>query len=257
MHFTVSGRGPAGGGGGARHRAVARTLLLGQHHAGQDRRHHHQPRDRAGLTGEAGKRRSDAVGGGRHDLAPAPRISQRTGAGRAWPPAASAPSAWRARRPHGRRWHASAWSAAGRRSRWPARCCSTWRSVSTTKPRLARVAQAARPAGRWQRRRRTTAGSAGWPGRPVRARRSVQARWSVSSRAAVLHALAQFGVRAVSACAWYSAWAQTSPTWLTRISAPDSGGLRGSGALRRVGSAGGAGAGGMRHPQGAQWRCQH
>ena len=28
-------------------------------------------------------------------------------------------------------------------------------------------------------------------------------------------------MRAVSACAAYKAWAQTSPTWLTRISAPD------------------------------------
>ena len=35
-------------------------------------------------------------------------------------------------------------SSAGRRSRWPARCCSTWRSVSTTKPRL--VASPSRPA---------------------------------------------------------------------------------------------------------------
>ena len=48
----------------------------------------------------------------------------------------------------------------------------------------------------------------------------VQARWSVSSRAAARTGCFSVGSRVVSACALYSACAQTSPTWFTRIRAP-------------------------------------
>ncbi|MNV65842.1 hypothetical protein D3C71_1585640 [compost metagenome] len=50
----------------------------------------------------------------------------------------------------------------------------------------------------------------------------VQARWSVSSRAASSRWAWSAGSRVMAACAVYRACAQTSPTWLTRISAPAS-----------------------------------
>ena len=73
----------------------------------------------------------------------APRIAQRTGAGRRRAPALSAATAWPA--------SSSlicvtmardARSPAGRRSRWLSRCRSTWRSVSTRKPKLVWIAGA-------------------------------------------------------------------------------------------------------------------
>src|SRR5581483_5894487 len=58
-------------------------------------------------------------------------------------------------------------------------------------------------------------------GRPPssRMRSMLHARWSSSSRAACASASLMRSLRAVSACPWYSAWAQISPTWFTRISA--------------------------------------
>jgi putative redox protein len=218
MHFVVSRQGPAAGGGGARHRAVARALLLGQHHAGQDRRHHHQPRDRAGLTGPPRRQMRCAVV---VITLAAPRISQRTGSRQhlaagvlrvvGMPPFVARASA----------------------RRWPRAVVGGRQAVQVAGQVLLDLAlgldHEAQAGGVAQAAGQQADGKgAGVPQRvqqagPVpssRRRWAVQARWSVSSRAAACMRWRSSGVRAVSACAWYSAWAQTSPTWFTRISAP-------------------------------------
>ena len=225
MHFIVSGRGLPRGGGGARHRAVARTLLLGQHHAGARR-----PRSRPASNDAskpdrdaAAQRRSDAVRGGRHHLGgaahqPAHRRRQRHAAGGQRVVGMAALVVLHGL-DDGARTH-----------------------VRRRQPAPGGRPGAPRPGARSRRR---SPGSRGRPARPAsrpmpkapayhsglsRLARSpssasrccVQARWSVSSRAAWSISRRSSSLRAVSACAWYSACAQTSPTWLTRISAPES-----------------------------------
>ena len=69
----------------------------------------------------------------------------------------------------------------------------------------------------------TTADSAGWCARPVA---RVGARSRPGGRPPARRHAAMWArnrsSRAVRACAWYSAWAHTSPTWSTRINAPES-----------------------------------
>ena len=144
MHFVVSGVRPAGGGGRAGDRAVAREVLLGDDHARQDGRDR-RPATRSSRPMPARRStRSEVVRGRRHHLGrPAASPSApATGSGAA--PARSAATAWPASSLFICATIArEARSPAGSRSRWLARCCSTWRSVSTTKPRLAASPSAA------------------------------------------------------------------------------------------------------------------
>eukprot|EP01136_Pigoraptor_vietnamica_P018639 Opistho-1_new@65289 len=178
----------APGGGGARRGAVARKILLGERDAGQDRRHDDRRGDRRGLV-----RRT----AGPHQpviqmrwavvvmTLAMPRINHRTGAGSDVAPACSAAAAGRAS--CARLWAAigrEETAAAGKLARCGSRCCSTWRSVSTTKPRLAaspmraainpRLKEPAYHSGLSQLVRPFNSAN----------RASVQARWSASSRAA-------------------------------------------------------------------------
>jgi hypothetical protein len=180
----------ARGGGGACHRAVAREVLFGHHHAGQDRRHHDQPRP-------SWRPERTVRARGRCGSSPArPRISQRTGAGSAAPPAASASSAWRA---------SSSFI-----------CATTARDSASGRQALQVAGQVgldlafgldhetqadavAGPAGQQADRK-----GAGVPQRVQQAgavaqfiqARSVQARWSVSSRPAATIWARSSGVRA-------------------------------------------------------------
>ena len=107
----------------------------------QDGRDHDQLRAGRGLSAAA---RSDVVRGGRHDLGR--RAHQALRRRRQFGRAGAARPARRARprRPSSApRSARDAWSPAGSRSRWLSRCASTWRSVSTTKPRLTRSPSAA------------------------------------------------------------------------------------------------------------------
>ena len=82
----------------------------------------------------------------------------------------------------GRRWRAGrVRPAAGRRSRWLSRCCSTWRLGLGKKARWDASLPAPGHEDRSRIRRRTTAGSADWAAAPVR-RYWVQAGDPVSSR---------------------------------------------------------------------------
>ncbi len=193
----------AGRRGGAGDRAVAREVLFGDDHAGA-RRPRSRPATRssrpdpdAGAAGLA-RRRMGRLARYRRcavlviTLAAA-RIAQRTGSGKGSAPARSAFSAWR----RSSSFIASTIardrvSAAGSRSRWPARCCSTWRSVSTTKPRLTRSPK--RPASAPMANAPAYhSGFSQLTRSPSSARRCcVHARWSVSSRAASAHLGAQF-----------------------------------------------------------------
>ena len=110
-------------------------------------------------------------------------------------------------------------SCGGSCSRWLFRWASTWRSVSTTKPRLTRVAHARGHACPARRRRHTTADSAGSAANPVRpgARRSRPGGLLLRGRPARTALRIAGLLDARRPCASYSAWAQTSPTWFTRI----------------------------------------
>ena len=105
---------------------------------------------------------------------------------------------------------------------WLARWASTCRSVSTKNPRL--TLSPSRPAispnpkapayhSGFSREGRAPSSSSRW---------RVHAKWSPSSTLASINCWRKAGSWVLKACAAYSAWAHTSPTWLTRISAPAS-----------------------------------
>ena len=222
MHFIVSGaRLPAA--------AVERAIALSHEKycsatsCWQDGRDHDQLRDRRGLT--PASQASDVVRGrghhlGRRRASPAHRRGSAARAGLLGRVGVARPrrpsSARRSRARRDRR------PAAGRGGR--ARCASTWRSVSTTKPRLTRSPSAAG--------HQADAEGAGVPERIEQARAARRVRRSRSrgpgevvgllARRPARTARAAPGRGVASAWALYSAWAQTSPTWLTRINAPDS-----------------------------------
>src|SRR5690606_26559715 len=140
------------------------------------------------------------------------------GGGSTRAPACSALSAWRASSIFiCRRISRLRWSPSGSDSRCSSRWASTWRSVSTTKPRFQPSPR--RPAAAPMAKLPAYHSGLNRLGRLSSSRRrsAHQARWSVSSCAASSRWARVAGSRATAAWPKYRPCAQTSPTWLIRI----------------------------------------